>query len=91
MALHSAQGPTLGVPQMVQTKRNSVRWVRYSSWPSWCVCTLDLFISILVFGGESLASVLPFLGVKGGILILACVSIAATIWGYKLILPTRGS
>ena len=85
MALHSAQGPTLGVPQMVQTKGQFGSWVRSSSWPVVVCMYTGFFISILVFGGESLASVLPFLGVKGGILILACVSIAATIWGYTLI------
>jgi NCS1 family nucleobase:cation symporter-1 len=85
MALHSAQGPTLGVPQMVQTKGQfgslgSVLIVLVVV----CMYT-GFFISILVFGGESLASVMPFLGPKGGILILACVSLAAAIWGYTLI------
>jgi NCS1 family nucleobase:cation symporter-1 len=85
MALHSAQGPTLGVPQMVQTKGQfgSLGAVLIVAVVV-CMYT-GFFISILVFGGESLASVLPFLGVKGGIVILACVSIAATIWGYTLI------
>jgi NCS1 family nucleobase:cation symporter-1 len=46
---------------------------------------LGFFISILVFGGESLASVLPFVGPKGGIVLIAIVSLAATIWGYALI------
>ncbi|MDR3661980.1 MAG: cytosine permease [Mycobacterium sp.] len=85
MALHSAQGPTLGVPQMVQTKGQfgSLGAVLIVAVVV-CMYT-GFFISILVFGGESLASVLPFLGNKGGILILAAVSISATIWGYNLI------
>ncbi|GAA4400576.1 purine-cytosine permease family protein [Tsukamurella soli] len=85
MALHSAQGPTLGVPQMVQTKGQfgSLGAVLIVAVVV-CMYT-GFFISILVFGGESLASVLPFLGEKGGILILAAVSITATIWGYSLI------
>jgi len=62
MALHSAQGPTLGVPQMVQTKGQfgslgSVLIVLVVV----CMYT-GFFISILVFGGASLASVMPFLG-----------------------------
>ncbi|MEV0084731.1 cytosine permease [Saccharopolyspora sp. NPDC050642] len=85
MALHSAQGPRLGVPQMVQTKG------QFGSWGSVLivlivVCMyLGFFISILVFGGESLASVIPPLGQRGGIILIAVVSLAATIWGYALI------
>ena len=85
MALHSAQGPTLGVPQMVQTKGQfgSLGAVLIVAVVV-CMYT-GFFISILVFGGASLASVLPFLGPKGGVLVLATVSLAATIWGYRLI------
>lgn len=85
MALHSAQGPTLGVPQMVQTKG------QFGAWGSVLIVAvvvcmyLGFFISILVFGGESLASVVPQLGRSGGILILAAASLAAAIWGYSLI------
>lgn len=85
MALHSAQGPRLGVPQMVQTKG------QFGSWGSVLivlivVCMyLGFFISILVFGGESLASVIPHLGQRGGIVLIAVVSLAATVWGYALI------
>lgn len=85
MALHSAQGPTLGVPQMVQTKG------QFGAWGSVLivlvvVCMyLGFFISILVFGGQSLASVIPGLSPNGGIVILALVSLAAAIWGYSLI------
>lgn len=85
MALHSAQGPTLGVPQMVQTKG------QFGSIGAILIVAVvvgmytGFFISILVFGGASLASVLPFLGQQGGILILAVVSLSAAIWGYTLI------
>ncbi|MEU6265341.1 purine-cytosine permease family protein [Saccharopolyspora shandongensis] len=85
MALHSAQGPRLGVPQMVQTKGQfgsvgSVLIVLI------VVCMyLGFFISILVFGGESLASVIPPLGQRGGIVLIAAASLAATVWGYALI------
>jgi NCS1 family nucleobase:cation symporter-1 len=85
MALHSAQGPRLGVPQMVQTKG------QFGSWGSLLIVLivvvmyLGFFISILVFGGQSLASVIPHLSGKAGIVLLAAASIAATIWGYSLI------
>ncbi|WP_020495848.1 purine-cytosine permease family protein [Sciscionella marina] len=85
MALHSAQGPRLGVPQMVQTKgqfgsRGSVLIVLIV-----VLMYLGFFTSILIFGGASLASVIPPLGHSGGILIIAVISLAAAIWGYALI------
>jgi len=85
MALHSAQGPTLGVPQMVQTKGQfgSLGAVLIVAVVV-CMYT-GFFISILVFGGESLASILPGLGNSGGIIVLAAASLAAAIWGYSLI------
>ncbi len=85
MALHSAQGPRLGVPQMVQTKG------QFGSLGSILivgvvVCMyLGFFISILVFGGESIASAVPFLNGKAGIMVLAAISLCAAIWGYTLI------
>jgi nucleobase:cation symporter-1, NCS1 family len=85
MALHSAQGPRLGVPQMVQTKG------QFGSLGALLivgvvVCMyLGFFISILVFGGESLASVIPFLSEKAGVVVLAVISLCAAIWGYTLI------
>jgi nucleobase:cation symporter-1, NCS1 family len=85
MALHSAQGPTLGVPQMVQTKGQFGAWGALMIVVIVVCMYLGFFVSILVFGGESLASVMPFLGAKGGIVVLAVVSVAATIWGYSLI------
>ncbi|MFD5390973.1 purine-cytosine permease family protein [Streptomyces sp. NPDC127074] len=85
MALHSAQGPQLGVPQMIQTKG------QFGSWGALLIVVivvcmyLGFFVSILVFGGQSLASVIPHLSSKAGIVLLAAASIAATIWGYSLI------
>ncbi len=85
MALHSAQGPTLGVPQMVQTKGQFGAWGSVMIVAVVVCMYLGFFISILVFGGESLASVIPALGKTGGIVILAIISLAAAIWGYSLI------
>ena len=85
MALHSAQGPRLGVPQMVQTKGQFGSYGAVLIVLIVVVMYLGFFISILVFGGQSLASVLPFLGQKGAIVLLGGVSLAAAIWGYTLI------
>ncbi|MEU6662976.1 cytosine permease [Streptomyces sp. NPDC046821] len=83
--LHSAQGPRLGVPQMVQTKGQFGSWGALLVVLIVVVMYLGFFISILVFGGQSLASVIPHLSSKAGIVLLAAASIAATIWGYNLI------
>jgi len=85
MALHSAQGPRLGVPQMVQTKGQFGAYGAVLIVLIVVCMYLGFFISILVFGGESLASVVPWIGPKGGIVLIAVVSLAATIWGYTLI------
>jgi len=85
MALHSAQGPRLGVPQMVQTKGQFGAYGAVLIVLIVVCMYLGFFISILVFGGESLASVLPGVGPKAGIVLIALVSLAATIWGYTLI------
>ena len=85
MALHSAQGPRLGVPQMVQTKGQFGAYGAVLIVLIVVCMYLGFFISILVFGGESLASVVPGIGPKGGIVLIAVVSLAATIWGYTLI------
>ncbi|MGF6886423.1 NCS1 family nucleobase:cation symporter-1 [Nocardia sp. GAS34] len=85
MALHSAQGPRLGVPQMVQTKGQFGSLGSILIVAVVVVMYLGFFISILVFGGESLASVIPFLSGKAGIVVLAAISLCAAIWGYALI------
>ncbi|MFF4145717.1 cytosine permease, partial [Streptomyces sp. NPDC001698] len=53
MALHSAQGPRLGVPQMVQTKGQFGSWGALLIVLIVVVMYLGFFISILVFGGQS--------------------------------------
>ncbi|WP_037568339.1 purine-cytosine permease family protein [Phaeacidiphilus oryzae] len=85
MALHSAQGPQLGVPQMVQTRgqfgvRGALLVVVLV-----IVMYTGYFASNLVLGGQSLHIVAPGISVAGGIVIVGLVSVAATIFGYKLI------
>ncbi|WP_020500562.1 purine-cytosine permease family protein [Sciscionella marina] len=85
MALHSAQGPQLGVPQMVQTRG------QFGVYGALMVVVLVIimyagyFASNLVLGGQSLHVVAPVLSVPAGIVIVGVVSVAATIFGYKLI------
>ncbi|WP_454254394.1 purine-cytosine permease family protein [Pseudomonas sp. Marseille-Q8238] len=85
MALHSAQGPQLGVPQMVQTRG------QFGSYGSLLVVALvvimylGFFASNLVLGGQSLHSRYPMLSTNEGIVLVGIISVVATIFGYRLI------
>ncbi|WP_458689115.1 purine-cytosine permease family protein [Nocardia tengchongensis] len=85
MALHSAQGPRLGVPQMVQTKGQFGSLGAILIIGVVVFMYLGFYISILVFGGQSLGSAIPFLSGKTGIVVLAAISVCTAIWGYTLI------
>jgi len=85
MALHAAQGPTLGVPQMVQTRG------QFGSFGSLLVVGLVIimyvgfFASNLVLGGQSIAAIVPSMNVFDGIVLMGIVSVAGAIFGYDLI------
>lgn len=85
MALHSAQGPQLGVPQMVQTRG------QFGSFGSLFVVALmvimyeGFFASNLVLSGQALHSLTPLLTVNFGVVMVAILALIATIFGYNLI------
>jgi len=85
MALHAAQGPTLGVPQMIQTRG------QFGSLGSLLVIGIVMFMylgfmsSNLVLGGEAIASIAPGLSVTPGIALVGVLSAVAAIYGYDLI------
>ncbi len=85
MALHSAQGPQLGVPQMVQTRG------QFGSYGSLLVVALvvimylGFFASNLVLGGQSLHSQYPVFSTNQGIILVGLISVVATVFGYRLI------
>jgi len=85
MALHSAQGPQLGVPQMVQTRG------QFGSLGSLLVVGivvimyLGFFASNLVLGGQALRSLTPAVTVNEGVVVVGILSLVATIFGYNLI------
>ncbi|GAB03657.1 cytosine permease [Gordonia amarae] len=84
MALHAAQGPQMGVPQMLQTR------AQFGSYGSLLVVVLVVFMylgffaSNAVLGGQALAQVT---GMPTGLatFLIGCVSVVATMVGYKLI------
>jgi NCS1 family nucleobase:cation symporter-1 len=91
MALHAAQGATLGVPQMIQTRG------QFGSWGSLLVVGIVLVMylgflaSNLVLGGQALASLVPNASDMPGIALVSILGVVAAIYGYDLIHAyTRG-
>jgi NCS1 family nucleobase:cation symporter-1 len=85
MALHAAQGPRLGVPQMVQSRG------QFGAKGAAFVVALVIFMYIgyagtaLVTGGQSLHAILPGLDARACIVAIGIVSLAAAIYGHDLI------
>jgi purine-cytosine permease-like protein len=85
MALHAAQGPTMGVPQMLQSK------AQFGALGSLIVVLLVLpiysgfFASNLVLSGGSLSYVIPAIGPDAGIVIMTVLSLIVVVVGYRLI------
>src|SRR5580698_10537158 len=85
MALHAAQGPQLGVPQMVQTRG------QFGSLGSLLVIGIVIVMYVgflssnLVLGGEALASLTRGMSDVPGIALVGILSVIAAIYGYDLI------
>ncbi len=85
MALHAAQGPRLGVPQMVQTRG------QFGSLGSLLVIGIVIVMYVgflssnLVLSGEALASLRPGWSEIPGIAGVGILGVVAAIYGYDLI------
>jgi NCS1 family nucleobase:cation symporter-1 len=85
MALHAAQGPTLGVPQMIQTRG------QFGSLGSLLVVGIVIVMYVgflasnLVLGGQALATLVTGSSSMPGIVLVGILSVIATIYGYDLI------
>jgi NCS1 family nucleobase:cation symporter-1 len=85
MALHAAQGPRLGVPQMVQTRG------QFGSYGSLLVIGIVIIMYVgflasnMVVGGQALGSLTPQWGDGPGMLAIGVLSVIATIYGHDLI------
>jgi NCS1 family nucleobase:cation symporter-1 len=85
MALHAAQGPQLGVPQMIQTRG------QFGSLGSLLVVGIVIVMYVgflasnLVLGGQALASLVPGASETPGIALVGVLSVIAAIYGYDLI------
>lgn len=89
MALHAAQGPQMGVPQMLQTK------AQFGSYGSLLVVIivvlmyLGFFASNMVLGGQAISYLFHW-NVKPSIILIGLISVIAAIVGYKLIHALAG-
>src|SRR5271163_1486097 len=85
MALHAAQGPTLGVPQMVQTRGQFGSIGALLVVGIVIVMYVGFLSSNIVLGGEALASLVPGWSDTPGIVLVGVLGVIATIYGYDLI------
>jgi NCS1 family nucleobase:cation symporter-1 len=85
MALHSAQGPKLGIPQMIQSR------AQYGVLGSILVVGIVVFMYVgffasnLILGGQSINQISSSVSVNWGIVICGVLSLVVVIWGYDLI------
>jgi nucleobase:cation symporter-1, NCS1 family len=85
MALHAAQGPTLGVAQMVQTRGQFGSIGALLVVGIVIVMYVGFLSSNIVLGGEAIAGLRPGWTTTPGILLVGVLGVIATIYGYDLI------
>ncbi|HEY1312573.1 MAG TPA: cytosine permease, partial [Steroidobacteraceae bacterium] len=85
MALHAAQGPQLGVPQMVQSRGQFGSFGAIFVVALVVIMYLGFVASNLVLGGQSLHSIAGGISDRTGIVLITILSLAAAIFGYDLI------
>jgi nucleobase:cation symporter-1, NCS1 family len=85
MALHAAQGPRLGVPQMVQSRG------QFGAKGAGFVVALVAFMYVgyagtaFVTGGQSLHLIVPSIGEHAAIAAIGATSLAMAVYGHDLI------
>ncbi len=85
MALHAAQGPLLGVPQMVQTRGQFGSMGAVLVVAIVIVMYVGFLASNIVLSGQSLHTIMPGLNVNVLLVIIAGVSGIAAVFGHDLI------
>ena len=89
MALHAAQGPQMGVPQMLQTR------AQFGAYGSLLVVTVVVlmytafFASNMVLGGQALADLTP-IGETPGIVLVGVLGVVGAVYGYRVIHAMAG-
>ncbi len=85
MALHSAQGPRLGVPQMIQSRGQFGAYGALVVVAVVIIMYLGFVASNSVLGGQALNNLIPGLSVNLGIIIISAVALAVCIYGHDMI------
>lgn len=85
MALHAAQGPQLGVPQMVQTRGQFGSVGAIVVVAAVILMYMGFIASNMVLGGQAIHSVAAGVSINTGVVALAVVSLIAAVYGYDLI------
>ncbi len=85
MALHAAQGPQLGVPQMVQTRGQFGTIGAVLVVGIVIIMYVGFLASNIVLGGQSLFTIMPGVNEHLLIIFIAVISVIATIFGHDLI------
>lgn len=86
MALHSAQGSTLGVPQMIQAR---AQFGMYGSVPVTVIVIViyvGWIVSLMVLAQQTLSAVWTGLGATAGVLLSTTLTLIVVVVGYQLIL-----
>ncbi len=85
MALHAAQGPRLGVPQMVQTRGQFGSIGAVLVIGIVIIMYVGFLASNIVLGGQSLNTIIPGVSQNVFLVLIAVISVIATIFGHDLI------
>jgi nucleobase:cation symporter-1, NCS1 family len=85
MALHAAQGPRLGVPQMVQTRGQFGTIGAVLVVALVIIMYVGFLASNIVLGSQSLHTIAPGSNEHALIVLIAVISVIATIFGHDLI------
>ncbi len=85
MALHSAQGPRLGVPQMIQSRGQFGAYGAIVVVVVVIIMYLGFIASNLVLAGDSINNLVSGISVDVGILICTVLGLAICIYGHDMI------
>ena len=86
MALHSAQGSKLGVPQMIQAR---AQFGMYGSVPITAIVIaiyVGWIVALMVLAQQTLGAVWTSLGTTAGLFLSTALTLIAVVVGYRLIL-----
>ena len=89
MAYHSAQGPKLGIPQMIQSRAQFGYYGAIAPLLLVIVMYLGFFSLGAVIGGNAVASLLH-IPVVAGIVVMNVICLAAALFGYDLVHKIEG-